>query len=109
MVLVALLVLAGVVMIGVAIWLVRSTRTDAPALGPLEVMGERRWRRADGDGRADALTAARPAGAPPPAPTVAFEDPGDAPSANGERPVQEPVVTAHTSPDDPAAEASPET
>jgi hypothetical protein len=97
-VLVTVLVVAGSVMVGTTIWLVRATRRDTPALGPLEVMGERRWRRADGDHRTTALTEARPAGAPPPAPTVAFDDDtAAAPSPNGEPTVPEPVVPAHTS------------
>ena len=100
-VLVTVLVVAGLVMVGLTVWLVRSTRRDAPALGPLEVMGERRWRHADGDGRTTALTAARPPGAAPPAPTVPFDDAAaEAPSANGEPSLPEPVVTAHTSVDE---------
>jgi hypothetical protein len=68
----ALLVLAAA-MVLVAVWLVRATRRDAAALGPLEVMGERRWRRADPPARAAALAAARPAGAPEPAPMIDVE------------------------------------
>jgi hypothetical protein len=69
-VLVAVLVLLGLAMIVVALWLVRSTRTDPAALGPLEVMGERRWRKGDPDVRKANLDTARPQGAPPPAPMV---------------------------------------
>lgn len=68
----ALLVLAAA-MVLVAVWLVRATRRDAAALGPLEVMGERRWRRADPPARAAALAAARPPGAPEPAPMIDVE------------------------------------
>ncbi len=104
-VLVAALVLVGLVMIGVAIWLVRSTRRDSPALAPLEVMGERRWRRSDDVARAGALTEARPDGAPPPAPTVPFDAPSDQPSPNGELAPPNPVVSAHTSTEGPAVDA----
>jgi hypothetical protein len=69
-VLVAVLVLLGLTMIAVALWLVRSTRTDSVALGPLEVMGARRWRKGDADVRQANLDSARPPGAPPPAPMV---------------------------------------
>jgi hypothetical protein len=69
-VLVAVLVLLGLTMIAVALWLVRSTRTDPVALAPLEVMGARRWRKGDADVRQANLDMARPPGAPPPAPMV---------------------------------------
>ncbi len=67
---VTVLVLLGLAMIVLALWLVRSTRTDPAALGPLEVMGERRWRKGDADVRQANLETARPPGAPPPAPMV---------------------------------------
>jgi hypothetical protein len=72
-VLVGALVVLGLAMVGVAAWLIRSTRADPPALGPLEVMGERRWRRGDADRRRTNLDTARPQGAPAPAPMVALE------------------------------------
>ena len=37
----SLLLALGVAMVVTAVWLVRSTRTDVPALAPLEVMGDR--------------------------------------------------------------------
>jgi hypothetical protein len=73
-VLVAVLVALGLTMIVLAIWLVRSTRSDAPALGPLEAMGDRSWRRADALRRQETLAEARPAGAPPPAPTIPVDE-----------------------------------
>jgi hypothetical protein len=81
----ALLVLAAA-MVLVAVWLVRATRRDAAALGPLAVMGERRWRRADPPARAVALAAARPPGAPEPAPMIDVElvDPATAVSPDSE-------------------------
>ena len=86
-VLVALLVALGVAMVAVAIWLVRSTRTDHPALAPLETMGDRSFRRASTDRRATRLSAARPPGAPQPAPTVPLDD----------EPEPEPVAAAEPS------------
>jgi hypothetical protein len=79
-ILVAVLVLLGLGMIVLALWLVRSTRSDPQALGPLEVMGDRRWRKGDADRRQANLDTARPAGAWPPAPMVAFES-GDSDTA----------------------------
>jgi hypothetical protein len=130
-VLVAALVLVGVAMIGVAVWLVRATRSDPPALGPLEVMGARRWRRGDAERRQTKLDTARPAGAPPLAPIVAFEpaagdgdvgqvdgdpvatepDPEPDPEPdrveNCEPSMQESAVSAHSSPEEPDPEPDP--
>ena len=72
----ALLVL-GVAMVAVTVWLVRSTRTDHVALGPLEVMGDRSFRRADEGLRTTRLTTARPDGAPDPAPIVPLDEAED--------------------------------
>ena len=72
-VLVAILVLLGLAMIAVALWLVRSTRTDPAALAPLEVMGDRRWRKGDADARQANLETARPPGAPAPTPMVPLD------------------------------------
>jgi len=77
-VLAALLVVVGVAMICTAVWLVRATRADSRSLGPLEVMGDRSWRRRDAASRSQSLEAARPEGAPPPAPMLA-RDPDDPP------------------------------
>jgi hypothetical protein len=74
LVLAALLVVLGIAMICTAVWLVRATRTDVPALGPLEVMGDRRFRRRDAEARQRALAAARPLGALPPAPMLEPDD-----------------------------------
>jgi hypothetical protein len=69
-VLASVLVVVGIVMICVAVWLVRTTRSDTRALGPLEVMGDRSFRRRDDGGRTRMLTSARPDGAHPPAPML---------------------------------------
>jgi hypothetical protein len=126
---VVVLIAVGAAMVLVAVWLVHATRTDVPALGPLEVMGTRRWRRADPERRAASLAAARPADALGPAPMVPFDDaepetvatptPSPEPSplaavsapaavessaapGNGESSMQESASTAHNS--EPAGE-----
>jgi hypothetical protein len=83
-VLAALLVLLGLVMLGATVWLVRATRTDTRALGPLEVMGDRRFARRDPAARAAALAGARPEGAAGPHPMIEIDDEpsGAAPRAN---------------------------
>lgn len=73
--LVVALAALGVAMIAMTVWLVRATRTDHVVLGPLEVMGDRGFRRATEESRASRLGAARPSGAPPPAPIVAVDEP----------------------------------
>jgi len=107
-VLAALLVVVGVAMICTAVWLVRATRADSRSLGPLEVMGDRSWRRRDAASRSQSLEAARPEGAPPPAPMLA-RDPDDPPpmrslpAVEAEQPV-EPVEQLQ--PDGPAEAAA---
>ena len=59
------LVIVGIVLVIVSFRLLRATRTDHAALGPLEVIGERSWKRADSDHRATALAKSRPDGAEP--------------------------------------------
>ncbi len=121
-VLVTLLVALGVAMIVTTVWLVRATRTDVPALGPLEVMGDRRWHRADAERRSRSLDGARPSGALPPAPILDAETepisdepppaspplpepthaaPREGVAANGEPGEREPASTAHSSEEDP--------
>lgn len=73
-VLVAILLLMSLTMALVARWLLHVTRVDPPALGPLETMGERRFRRREGSARASVLATARPPGAPDPAPMLDIED-----------------------------------
>jgi hypothetical protein len=73
-VLATVLVACGLAMIVACLWLLRATRTDTPALGPLEVMGDRRFARRGEDARTSALTAARPEGAEGPAPMVEIEE-----------------------------------
>jgi hypothetical protein len=98
----ALLVALGVAMIVTAVWLVRATRTDVRALGPLEVMGDRRWYRADPERRTRSLDAARPPGAPAPAPML-DADPEPAP-ASEPGPTPAPDVVEHAEPGEPEPE-----
>ena len=58
-VLVSVLVVLGIALTIVGLRLVRATRTDPAALGPLEVMGERQWRRAGPAERSVVLASAR--------------------------------------------------
>jgi hypothetical protein len=59
----AALVLIGIALIVVAIRLIKATRTDHAALGPLEVIGDWAWRHHDAARRARDLDKARPPGA----------------------------------------------
>lgn len=89
--LVLLLVALGAVMIVVAVWLVRATRSDPASLGPLELMGERSWRHAVPEHRSVELAKARPLGAPAPAPMVDYEPADDADAAPGDEAGAEPA------------------
>ncbi len=68
---VALLVALGLALTMVAVWLYRTTRPDPELLAPLEVMGERKWRRADPVAQRRTLDAVRPEGAEPLTPSAA--------------------------------------
>ena len=68
---IALLVALGLGLAMVAVWLHRTTRPDPELLAPLEVMGERKWRRADPVAQRRTLDAVRPAQARPLEPSVA--------------------------------------
>lgn len=66
-----LLVALGVALVMLAVWLHRTTRPDPDVLAPLEVMGERRWRRADPVAQRRMLDEYRPEGAKPLTPSAA--------------------------------------
>lgn len=68
---VALLVAMGLGLLLLAVWIFRSTRPDHELLAPLEVMGERSWRRGDPVWQRRRLDELRPDGAKPLAPSVA--------------------------------------
>jgi hypothetical protein len=84
---VALLVALGIALVMLAIWLFRSTRPDPELLAPLEVMGERKWRRGDPVWQRRRLDQIRPHGAAPLEPSIAPPDIDEAfdqgPSAAG--------------------------
>jgi hypothetical protein len=84
---VALLVVLGVGLVMLAIWLFRVTRPDDELLAPLEVMGERKWRRADPVWQRRRLDEVRPEGAQPLQPSAAPPDLDEAfdqgPAASG--------------------------
>ena len=91
LVLVVVLIALGLAMVLTAVWLVRATRSDTPALAPLEAMGTRRWTRADAERRTAVLDGARPKGALGPAPVVPY---GEATSRRA-RPSRPPCPNRH--------------
>jgi hypothetical protein len=68
---VVLLVVLGIGLIMLAVWLFKVTRPDDELLAPLEVMGERKWRRADPVWQRRRLDELRPDGAQPLQPSAA--------------------------------------
>jgi hypothetical protein len=54
-----LLIAAGVSLAGVTLWFWRESRPDNPVLGPLEVIGERRYKESDETARKEMLRKAR--------------------------------------------------
>ena len=84
----AVLVVVGIALVVVGVRLLRRTRSDPAALGPLEEMGERGWRSADEVHRGELLDRARPAGAEPIA-VAAVVAPPAAEVAAAEEPVAE--------------------
>ena len=68
---VALLVVLGILLVMVAVWLFRTTRPDPELLAPLEVMGDRSWRRGDPVWQRRRLDEVRPEGAEPLQPSAA--------------------------------------
>lgn len=71
---VALLAVLGIVLVMVAVWLFRTTRPDPEVLAPLEIMGDRSWRRADPVWQRRKLDEVRPEGAEPLQPSAAPPD-----------------------------------
>jgi hypothetical protein len=71
---VVLLAVLGVALVMIAFWLFRVTRPDKELLAPLEVMGERKWRRADPVWQRRRLDEVRPADAQPMQPSAAPPD-----------------------------------
>jgi hypothetical protein len=71
---VVLLAVLGIALVMLAIWLFRLTRPDKELLAPLEVMGERKWRRADPVWQRRRLDEVRPDEAQPLQPSAAPPD-----------------------------------
>jgi hypothetical protein len=71
---VLLLAVLGIALLMIAMWLFRLTRPDKELLAPLEVMGERKWRRADPVWQRRRLDEVRPGEAQPLQPSVAPPD-----------------------------------
>lgn len=53
------LIVAGIALLGVTVWFWRSARADDPVLGPLEVIGDRKFKEADEAERKEMLRQAR--------------------------------------------------
>lgn len=68
---IALLVALGLGLAMLAVWLHRTTRPDPELLAPLEVMGDRKWRRADPVAQRRTLDEVRPPRAQPLEPSAA--------------------------------------
>lgn len=68
---IVLLVAIGLALILLAVWIFRATRPDPDLLAPLEVMGERSWRRKDPVWQRRRLDELRPPGAKPLVPSAA--------------------------------------
>jgi hypothetical protein len=59
------LVVIGIALVILALWLIGQTRVDNSLLAPLELMGDRRWKRRDPATQRRLLDEARPEGAEP--------------------------------------------
>lgn len=100
---VALLVVIGLGLVMLAFWLRRSTRPDPEFLAPLELMGERTWRRGDPVWQRRRLDEVRPEGAEPlrrsAAPPHLDESFDAGPSGDGFDDLQEDTPAPETAPD----------
>ena len=90
------LIVVGVALLLLAVWVIRRTRADLELLGPLERMGDSKWRKSGPEARLALLNEVRPAGAPVPL----WPEPHDAavvPAVVTELPA--PVASPQPSPD----------
>jgi hypothetical protein len=110
---VALLVVLGIGLVMLAVWLFKLTRPDKELLAPLEVMGERKWRRADPVWQRRRLDEVRSPTAQPLQPSAAPPDLDEAfdrgPTASGFDDLHDiepgaPDTTPDTTPDEVAIE-----
>jgi hypothetical protein len=109
---VLLLAVLGIALVMLAIWLFRLTRPDSELLAPLEVMGERKWRRADPVWQRRRLDEVRPGDAQPLQPSAAPPDFDEAffeqrPAAGGFDDLHEDAHTNGDSPPQPDEPAEP--
>jgi hypothetical protein len=105
---VALLIVLGIGLAMLAVWLFKVTRPDKELLAPLEVMGERKWRRADPVWQRRRLDEVRPPTAQPLQPSAAPPDLDEAfdqgPSASGFDDLHDDAHQPHATANAPAAE-----
>lgn len=108
---VALLTVLGIGLVMLAVWLFKLTKPDRELLAPLEVMGERKWRRADPVWQRRRLDEVRPPTAQPlqpsAAPPVLDEAYFKGPSASGFDDLQETAPEPSERADGGVADASP--
>jgi hypothetical protein len=71
------LALLGILLIGFTIWYWRATRPEHRALAPLEVMSDRKWRKADTGQRRRSLEEVRAPDSPTSVPALAAAPPVD--------------------------------
>ena len=83
---VALLAVVGIGLAMLSVWLLKTTRPDREALAPLEVMGQRKWRRSDPVWQRRQLDAVRPPGAEPLSPSRTLPVPDEAFDAGPQAP-----------------------
>ena len=108
--LVIALIVVGLLLVLLAVWMIRRTKADLELLGPLERMGDSKWRKRDPQRRQALLDEVRPVGAERPTPATASipPDPAALPAAVEFPPPAapaEPVVEAEP---EPVVEAEPE-
>jgi hypothetical protein len=109
---VALLTVLGIGLVMLAVWLFKLTKPDRELLAPLEVMGERKWRRADPVWQRRRLDEVRPPAAQPlqpsAAPPVLDEAYFKGPSASGFDDLQDTALESSDRADGDAVEALPD-
>jgi hypothetical protein len=69
------LIVVGLLLVFLAVWMIRRTRADLELLGPLERMGDSKWRKRDPQLQQALLDDVRPAGAVRPIPATASISP----------------------------------
>ena len=112
--LVIALILVGLLLVFLAVWMIHRTKADLELLGPLERMGDSKWRKRDLQRQQALLDEVRPAGAARPIPTTVSisPDPAGVPATAEFPPPAAPVLAvvepAAASDPDAALDASPD-